>query len=316
MTATARGLPQKFRPSGDLIADRRFSYAEALAADGDLDAAADLLMQVIERAPDWSAAWFRLGEVEARRGLNEAAADAFARALALDPNDELGAALHLARLGAAAPPKVAPEAYVRSLFDQYARSFDAHLVDTLSYRGPDLLLAAVKSLGERQFAHAIDLGCGTGLGGAAFHASAERLTGVDLSPSMVAAARAKGLYERLTVATIEAFLAAEPPASADLLIAADVLCYVGDLAPILKAARHVLAEGGYFAMTLQKGDEAFALAADLRFAHSPAYLRESAVAQGFCVLFLEEAQLRRDAGADVVGLVVVLRKDGRGPRGR
>ena len=149
MTTAPIDHSQKFRSSGDLLADRRFSRAEAFAVEGEFEAAADLLAQVLERVPDWPPAWFKQGEIDGRRGRLAEAADAYARALALDPADVLGASLHLARLGAAASPECAPQAYVRNLFDQYAERFDAHLVDRLFYRGPDLLAAAVQSLGER-----------------------------------------------------------------------------------------------------------------------------------------------------------------------
>ncbi len=39
------------RSSGDLLADRRYEFAVAYAAEGDFQAAAELLEQVIERAP-------------------------------------------------------------------------------------------------------------------------------------------------------------------------------------------------------------------------------------------------------------------------
>ncbi len=309
MTNSPTDLTNLFHSSGDLIADRRFSYAEALAEEGDHAAAADLLAQVLELVPEWPPAWFKLALVEGERGLRDASCAAFARALALDPQDVLGASLHLARLGAAASPDSAPEAYVRNLFDQYAGRFDGHLLDGLAYRGPDLLRAEVESLGARRFRHAIDLGCGTGLGGIAFRDLAQVLTGVDLSPGMIAEARDKGLYDRLVVAAIETFLAAQPAASADLLVAADVLCYVGDLAPILHAAHDVLEQDGLFALTLQKGDGTFSLGADLRFAHAPSYVREIVAAHGLELAILDEAPLRRDAGAEVMGLVAVLRKD-------
>ena len=50
---------------------------------------------------------------------------AFARAAELDPDGELGAPLHLARLGAAPLPDAPPEGYVRALFDDYAGRFEA-----------------------------------------------------------------------------------------------------------------------------------------------------------------------------------------------
>lgn len=305
MTDTAAPV---LRSSGDLIADRRLGYAEGLIGDGDLDAAAELLTQILERVPGWSMAWFKLGEVEASRGAPGTAADAFARALTLDPDDELGAGLHLARLGAAAAPASAPAAYIRSLFDQYAGRFETHLVEKLAYRGPQLLRSALRGLSDGPFAHAIDLGCGTGLAGAAFRAVAQRLTGIDLAPKMVAAAATKNIYDRLEVAAIEAFLASEPPASADLLVAADSLSYIGELAPVIEAAQQVLRPGGLFAMTLQRGEAAVTLGADLRFAHAPDYLSDCAAAQGLAVRRLEEAALRRDRDADVAALVAVLEK--------
>ena len=55
--------------AGDLIAERRFAYAKAAAKEGDLSAAAELFEQTLERAPNWAAAWFALGEAreKARR---------------------------------------------------------------------------------------------------------------------------------------------------------------------------------------------------------------------------------------------------------
>jgi predicted TPR repeat methyltransferase len=46
--------------------------------------------------------------------------------------------------------------------------------------------------------------------------------------------------------------------------------------------------------------------ADLRYAHSRAYLERLASAHGFAVAVMDEASTRKDAGVDVPGLVVVL----------
>ena len=62
-----------FLSSGDLLADRRYDRARGLEADGDVAAAADLLVQALERAPDFAAAWFALGEIRARGGDNAGA---------------------------------------------------------------------------------------------------------------------------------------------------------------------------------------------------------------------------------------------------
>ena len=131
-----------FLSSGDLIADRRYEFARDLQSRGDLAAAAEVLQQAIEVAPDFASAWFSLGEICAELGEREAAVAAFQRARAADPDDRHGAGVWLMRLGAV-PVTAMPQAYVRSLFDQYASRFDAELTQRLHYRAPALLLQAV-----------------------------------------------------------------------------------------------------------------------------------------------------------------------------
>lgn len=298
--------PVLFRSSGDLIADRRFTYACDYAAGGDFMAAAELFEQAIARAPSWTAAWFALGAACEEAGSGEAALRAFARVTELDPNDEFGASLRLARLGAATPA-AAPCAYVKALFDQYAERFDKHLVDELAYRAPGLLAQTLAGLGRDDFARCIDLGCGTGLCGSAFRDRVGYLTGVDLSPAAIEAARAKEIYDRLVVEDLNDFLSAEPEASVDLLLAADALVYIGDLSTVFAQARRALKLDGRFALTLQSGESGFAVGPDLRFAHAPDYVRELADSSNLAVAGLTQAALRREAGRDVLGLVVVLK---------
>lgn len=295
--------------SGDLAADRRYQWALGALDSQDFEAARDLFAQALELAPGWSPGWFGLGQALEALAQREAAAEAFRKALALDPADSAGAALRLAVL-AGESPATAPRAYVRTLFDQYAASFDRHLVEGLAYRGPEILAEAIEQAAPgRIFAHALDLGCGAGLFGAAARARAERLTGVDLSPAMIEQARGKKLYDRLAAADLLDFLASEPPASADLAAAADVFVYIGDLAPIFAQAARALEPGGIFAFTTQShSGEGFRLGADLRFSHAEPYLRASAAQAGFATLALSPAVTRKDRGADVPGWVATLRK--------
>ncbi|RTM06064.1 MAG: SAM-dependent methyltransferase, partial [Bradyrhizobiaceae bacterium] len=57
-----------FQTSGDLMADRRFEFARDLQLKGDLPAAADLIEQAIELAPNFTSAWFTLGEIRQQLG--------------------------------------------------------------------------------------------------------------------------------------------------------------------------------------------------------------------------------------------------------
>ena len=100
-TRFIQNMPARlFLSSGDLMADRRFEFARDLQLKGDLPAAADLLLQAIELAPNFVSAWFTLGEIREQLGERDAAIAAFRKARAADPDDRHGASLRLMRLGA------------------------------------------------------------------------------------------------------------------------------------------------------------------------------------------------------------------------
>ncbi len=297
-----------FRSSGDLLADQRYAYAKAAVEAGDHAEAAEILAQVLELVPHWAPALFMLGIAEDKLSRRREAISAFEQAAELDVRDELGAGLQLARLGARPAPPAAAEAYVQRLFDQYAGHFERHLLGTLAYRAPALLLEKVSALEPGGFSSVLDLGCGTGLCGVAFRAKAKVLCGVDLSSGMIEEARAKAIYDRLDVASIEGFLAAEPAESADLLLAADVLVYIGDLLGVFSGAARVLIPGGLFAFTVQSGEDGFTLGPDLRFAHAPAYIEKETAENGLRIVAMESAVTRQDAGQDVQGLVIIAQK--------
>jgi predicted TPR repeat methyltransferase len=309
-----------FVSSGNLIADRRYAFGHELALRGDLTAAADLFAQAAEAEPAFAAPWFALGETAAKLGDREGAVNAFERALALDPQDRCGAALHLARLGAADPARAMSRAYVETLFDQYAPRFDSAL-DALAYRGPQLLLDAVMPARPgAAFAAALDLGCATGLAGAVFRPCVAHLCGVDLSPGMIARCRIKAIYDRLETAELMAFLREEREVRRcyDLVIAADVFAYLYDLAPVMRAVADVLARGGIVAFTVEThpGDglddglsdsDGVALGEKLRYRHGAGHVRAAIEAAGLEMIELASATTRIEAGEAVPGLIAVAR---------
>ncbi|MEP6838292.1 MAG: methyltransferase domain-containing protein [Bradyrhizobium sp.] len=302
-----------FLSSGDLMADRRFDFARDLQLKGDLVAAADLLLQATELAPNFASAWFTLGEIRQQLGEQDAAIDAFRTAQASDANDRHGAGLRLMRLGAA-PVAGMPQAYVQVLFDQYAPRFEASLVGDLGYRGPALLLEAVLSIHAAAkkpafFQRAIDLGCGTGLAASAFAGQVDHFVGVDLSPRMIERSRATGLYAELEVADMLQGLRDRPETSADLILAADAMVYVADLAPLLMEAARVLAAGGLLAFTAEThGGEGVIIGHGLRYAHAAEYVCAAVEAAGLTLLLLEELSARNEDRVPVPGLVVVAGK--------
>ena len=302
-----------FLSSGDLMADRRYDFARDLQLQGDLVAAADLLLQTTELAPNFTSAWFTLGDIREQLGEREAAIAAFRKAHAADPGDRHGASLRLMRLGAE-PLAAMTQVYVQSLFDQYAPRFEQALVHDLGYRGPELLFRAVQSVRAATrvpafFKRAIDLGCGTGLAATAFTKEVDHFIGIDLSPRMIERARLSGLYAELEVGDMVQGLRARPDGSADLILAADAMIYVADLAPVLAESRRVLTAGGLLAFTTEThtGEGVF-LGEGLRYAHAAAHVRQSVELAGLTLSLLENRSARTEGNVPVPGLVAVASK--------
>jgi predicted TPR repeat methyltransferase len=299
-----------FLSSGDLVADRRFDFARDLQLKGDLVAAADLLLQATELAPGFASAWFTLGVIREQLGEPDEAVAAFRKAQSVDPEDRHGASLRLMLLGADKLSAM-PPAYVRALFDQYAPKFETALVGELGYRGPALLFKALLSaraaVGKPAFfKRAIDLGCGTGLAATAFAANVDQFIGIDLSPRMIERAHATGLYAQVEVREMVEGLRGKPAASADLILAADAMVYLPDLAPLLREVKRVLVAGGLLAFTVEThGGNGVILGEGLRYAHAATYVRASIEAAGLALSRLEDLSARNEDNAPVPGLVVI-----------
>ena len=197
---------------------------------------------------------------------------------------------------------------------------------------PQLIGESVASLASSRgvpYATALDAGCGTGLAGPLLrqHVSGA-LVGVDLSEKMLALAGAlrtpapeqAPVYSRLLAADLlslrrEALLpgttAAEAPI--ELVAAADVLVYFGELGALLQAFASVTAEGGDLVFSCERAsaDEApqgWRLRASGRFAHTKPYVLQAAAAAGYTLLSYREITPRFENGAAVQGHLFALRR--------
>ncbi len=292
---------------GDAVARR--NLGQTLAALGRATEAVPHLRHAAALRPDDPETHLALAHGLREAGDAPAAAAAARRALPGPPAIAEAARFLLAALGAADAPDRAPAAYVRDLFDAYAPRFDADLTGRLDYRTPAALADLLRRSGVAPDGSrtVLDLGCGTGLSGAALRPFARHMTGVDLSPRMLAEAARTGHYDALREADLLDDLPAHPAAH-DLIAAADVLNYLGDLAPALAGLAVALAPRGLAAFSLETGDAApYALGDGLRYRHHPGHALDLAARAGLVPLASEETVLRHERGAPVAGTLLILR---------
>jgi predicted TPR repeat methyltransferase len=242
-------------------------------------------------------------------GRTDDAIAAYRQALSLG-GDATQVSFALAALGVGDAPERSPKSYVKALFDQYAGHFDQHLSEVLDYQTPAVLDAALRGVPVNERADTLDLGCGTGLCAPYLRPYSRSLTGVDLSDKMLDKARERGLYDHLECQDIGEFLGQRVD-DFDLIVAADVLVYFGDLAPMFSQVHNALRPNGYFCFSAEVSEEAdFTLTSSNRFAHSLPYLRRLASSAGFELTGIEQAPLRTENGVQVMGHAAVMRKPG------
>lgn len=271
------------------------------------------LQQAQTMRPDFGNAYLQAAHVYRSLQEHEAAIHTYQTALALTQDKAQREQIEycLASLGAAPAPNAAPAMYVKELFDQYAAHFDAHL-QTLSYQVPhllqDALQDALQASGITRIESALDLGCGTGLCGDYLAMVAQHLTGVDLSENMLAKARARNVYQELICDDILHFLA-QASAHYDLIVAADVLVYFGQLEELFAGVKDKLASGGHFAFSVEaSATDDFHLQASQRYAHSASYIRQLAEKHKLQLRHSSQHSGRREAQQEVQSLIVVLQK--------
>lgn len=107
----------------------------------------------------------------------------------------------------------------------------------------------------------LDVGCGAGLLSEAMAYRGAQVTGLDLSPQVLAAARTHSQASELTIQYIEQSVetfATQNPGSQDVVTCMEMLEHVPDPAAIIEAIGHILKPGGYgFFSTLNRQPSAF-----------------------------------------------------------
>lgn len=137
----------------------------------------------------------------------------------------------------------------RALYDAWSESYDAEVAAS-GYVTPNRCAKALARCSADRDLPLLDIGCGTGLSGAAFRlAGFEEIDGTDLSAEMLEQARAKGVYRDLIQTEPDNPLPMEPGAYAN--IAAVGVFSPGHGPPnLIDAAIDHLPSGGCFVFSL------------------------------------------------------------------
>jgi predicted TPR repeat methyltransferase len=260
----------------------------------------------LELAPDFEPPLHRLIELLVAQKRTKEAVPYYRQVLAKAPDNEY--VQHLVASFSGESTDTAPAAYVKVIFDDYADNFDHHIQEVLGYKIPGQLVALMARHADQGDWRLLDLGCGTGLVGAEAAPHTKMMVGVDLSPKMLEKAAQRQVYQRLECAEVLAAMQAEPEASFDVVVAADVFVYVGQLDAVVAQAHRVLRPGGLFACSLETMEDSavgYQLQSTGRYKHTLSYMNQLASQHGFKWLEKVPTVIRSDNEKPIQGSMVV-----------
>ena len=273
-----------------------------------LEDARSCYRRAVELTPDFSQPYINLGRLCEILGARDEASRCYRRAIAAAVEPETFR--HFLNAAEGVTTGRAPAAYARTVFDNFAAHFDHRLVDDLNYRIPQILCERIIALCGPHKLRVLDLGCGTGLCGTHLTDACALLVGVDVSPAMLAKAAELKRYDALAEQDIAEYLLAAPAAAFNVVLAADVFVYMGDLAAVFVEVARVLDAGGVFAFSIERtaagGD--FMLQPNGRYVQSAAYISRIAAASGLAEILSFEQTIRGAPDSGAQGLVFFLRK--------
>ena len=136
-----------------------------------------------------------------------------------------------------------PTLGVRDGYTAWAETYEATVLDLMDLR----LLERLQTVDWPSVRQALDLACGTGRGGVWLRVhGVARLDGLDFTPAMLDRARAKGVYDRLTLGDVAA--TGLPEAGYDLLTMLLADEHLADLAPVYAEAARLATSAGRFVL--------------------------------------------------------------------
>lgn len=254
-------------------------------------------------APDYTQAWYNLGCCQLANDDKQRAMASLKRTLQLDPA-HADAKFMLATIDPnllAPPDRPAhmPSHMVEGFFARVADQYDM-IEGASGYTGPQefhkLIMAALRG---RTLVRMLDLGCGTGLAAMPFRKEVQSIVGVDITPAMATRAsyaRLGGvpLYDEVLTLDANKPQPELPAGNCDLVVALNVLPYLGECSAFIQNAARALHEGGALAVTFDPLAQASGygvLPATSRFGHGVEYVRGLAHAAGLETVGQDTLQL-------------------------
>ena len=163
----------------------------------------------------------------------------------------------------------------------------------------------------------LDLGCGTGLAGGWVKDYCKRLVGVDISKEMVLLAKKKALYQETHVMSIDDYMTSIEE-KFDLIIAADVFSYIGDLSQTLFLLSKVMRANGHATFTVEAipsgvrvPEKGFTLLKNGRFGYEKAYIDKLIEENNLDIVLARNFSPRLDFGNPVPGYLYVVTSSSR-----
>lgn len=211
--------------------------------------------------PKYKDVWYYLGVSEMADGNISGARTALNKALKLRPESDEARYMLAIVTGKATPktdlPKTIPTQLLLEQFEALAPTFTEDQLSTYKYEGHSHLSNAIRStltLGRMDHI-VLELGVGTGLCGPLLRDVAANLSGVDISPAMLAEAlkvvdaRGAKIYDSLICREAQAFITDGPDGSYDVVMGAGLVSYLGELQNFFEQSARILKPGGLLAFT-------------------------------------------------------------------
>jgi len=256
---------------------------------------------VLWRKPSHAKSWYQLALAHFSLQEKYEGIKALNKSLAFNTNDEealyLKATIEGGKYADQYSPHTTPIRMVKAEFAERADGYNHHEFER-NYIGHLLISRAMMNIPymERII---LDAGCGAGMGAPTLRPFAKKLIGVDISPHMIAEARAFPMqfYDEFIEVDIRDHLLRTKPNQYDAITSSNVIPIIGGLAPVMDGVANALTHEGYFIFNCYalQAMEGYQFINEMgRFSHSKNYIKQQAGRANLEVISITEEKLYED----------------------